>query len=66
MAVLARAIQDPGFDYSDDAGYRGFAQALELHAREVVQGANQDSYSSVRTAVGNIGKQCSQCHKDFR
>jgi hypothetical protein len=66
IAAIAEAIQQEGFEFSDDETYAGFARQMRDAALEVVGAVKSKNYDAARAASGNLEKACSGCHEGFR
>jgi hypothetical protein len=66
LAILAKAIQDDGYDSSADEAYQTYARTVEKHALEIAEAIQLESFDKARAALGNITKTCDACHADYR
>ena len=66
LAVLAKVIQQEGYDYVDDDTYLDEARQLGQAALELNDAAREKNYEAARAAAGKVGQSCSRCHEDFR
>jgi serine/threonine protein kinase/formylglycine-generating enzyme required for sulfatase activity len=66
VALIARIIQDPSYEYGDDETYVGYAKDLEKVALELVEAVRGDSLGRAHAAAGALNKACSTCHEGYR
>lgn len=66
VAVIARVIQDPSFEYGDDETYLEYARELEQQAREIVEAVKADSLQRAQAAAGRLNQACNTCHDGYR
>lgn len=66
VALLARAIQSPGYEFADDQGYLKYARGLEQAALQLKEAADQADLTSAQSAIQAMTKNCESCHADFR
>ncbi len=66
VATIGEVIQQPDFEYHDDATYRGHASAMRDAAVKARGAAQQGDYDAARAAVGELKKSCDACHGDYR
>ena len=66
LAVLAKVIEQEGYDYTDDEDFLAEARRLRAAASELSQAAKDKNYESARKAAGQIGQSCSSCHEGYR
>lgn len=66
VAVIARVIQDPSFEYGDDETYSEYARELEQQAREIVEAVQADSFQRAQAAAGRLNQACNTCHDGYR
>jgi acyl-CoA reductase-like NAD-dependent aldehyde dehydrogenase len=66
VAILARVLQDPDYEFGREPGYRQSAQALETHARECAQAAKAGNGPATIRAYVAIQRACDKCHEAYR
>jgi len=66
MAMLARIIQDPSYEYADDDTYMEFAKALETHAVAAVEATKRGDGAAAASSISLMQKACDDCHGGFR
>lgn len=66
LAILAKVIQQEGYDYTDDEDFLAEARRLQEAASELSQAAKDKNYDAARKTAGQIGQSCSSCHEGYR
>ena len=52
--------------WKDKAKFDKFAQEVQAETPKLVAAANSGDVAQLRTAIGAVGKVCSNCHDEFR
>ena len=52
--------------WKDKAKFDKYAQEVQAETPKLVAAANSGDVAQLRTALGAVGKVCSNCHDDFR
>lgn len=66
LAAISEVIQRPGFEFTDDETYLGFAKAMRQAASDIAAATKLNSYEKANAAAGVITKACSDCHEGYR
>jgi hypothetical protein len=66
VAALADLIAREGYEYADDATFRGHAQSLQAQASGLRAAVVAKNFEQARQVVGEINKACTNCHEDYR
>jgi hypothetical protein len=66
VAVIAEVITRPGYEYTDDQQYLGFAHELRDAATAAATAADKNDFDACRSAIGRATKSCTACHESFR
>ena len=66
VAAIAEIIQREEYEYWDDDSYLDYAKQVGKAAQEITKAVERNDYQSVRKAVGEMTKSCSECHEDYR
>lgn len=66
LAVLARTICRPGYDFVDDEGFVEIAHELQQASQMLTEASEQGDYEAARKAIGRASQSCSNCHDGYR
>lgn len=66
LCLLAKIIQQEGYEYAEDAGYLQHAVQIEDACKAIRDAVKQMNYDAASKAVGDVDKACSNCHSDWR
>ncbi len=66
LAVLARAMRQEGFEYSDDEVYLEYAQQLQQAAVDLAEAAQNGDFDAAEQADRRLKQSCVSCHEDYR
>ena len=66
IVALAEVIQREEFEYFDDDAYLEFCKNMQTHALRLAQAAKENDLETAQKATGEVSKQCSACHEDYR
>ena len=66
VAAVAEVISREGYEFADDETYLEYARTMKQQALLLRDAARQGDYDQARTAAGQLGKACSDCHKGYR
>ena len=66
LALLARIIRHPEYDFADDEGFLDLARELGHASRELTEACEASDYEGARQAAGRVTRSCSDCHEGYR
>ena len=64
-AISAILVHEPMPDH-DATNYADWCKKMRAAAKNIVDGVKLNNYDQVRAAVGEISKQCDDCHGEYR
>lgn len=66
LALLARRIVYPTYEYADDETFVEYAAQLRAASDELNEASEQRDYQRARDAAGRVMQSCSRCHEGYR
>jgi hypothetical protein len=66
LAILARIIQDPNYEFADDSSYQEYATALQAGSQGLLEAVAADDADKAQASMGIVTKACDDCHGGFR
>jgi len=66
IAAIGRILQQEGMVHADEVEYAKLAATMERAGVEARDAARSEDLEKARTAVGQIGKSCTDCHGEYQ
>ncbi len=66
LAMLARVIQHPDYDFGEDEEFLSMAEDLRKASQAITKAVRQEDYEATRGATGRATQSCSACHEGYR
>ncbi len=66
VAALADIIGREGYEFADDETYLEYAATMRQQALLLRDAVRSGNYEQARSAAGELGKSCTNCHEGYR
>lgn len=66
LAMLARVIQHPDYDFGEDEEFLSMAEDLRKASQAITEAVRSENYEATRKATGRATQSCSACHEGYR
>ena len=66
LAMLAKVIQHPDYDYGEDEDFLRMAEDLRKASQTISESVDSGDYDATREATGRASQSCSACHEGYR